>query len=213
MKNCTKKNVFAMVFGVLLIGIGVGFLSQSNFGVDPYSAMNYGISGIMGLSFGTWQLTLNMLLFIPMIFVGRKYIGLGSFANMIGVGYSAQLTTYILNALNFTHLNLMVRALFLVVGVCLICFGCALYTKANLGISPYDALAYIIEDAIHGKVKFRWIRIFTDTVCVIVALLTGGAIGVSTVIMMFFTGPLVQFFKDITEPIFTTKTVMVKKAY
>jgi uncharacterized membrane protein YczE len=204
MKNCTKKNVIAMVLGVILIGIGVGFLNLSNFGIDPYSAMNDGISETLGLSFGTWQLTLNVILFIPMLFVGRKYIGLGSFANMVGVGYSAQLTAYILKALHFASL---------VIGVCLICFGCAIYTKANLGISPYDALAYIIEDAINGKVKFRWIRIFTDTICVIVALLTGGAIGVSTVIMMFFTGPLVQFFKDITEPIFTTKAVMVKKAY
>ena len=73
-----------------------------------------------------------------------------------------------------------------------------------LGISPYDALAYIIEDAINGKIKFKWLRVITDIFCVIVGVTTavlsnfasGNVIGLGTIIMMFCTGPLVQYFKD-----------------
>jgi uncharacterized membrane protein YczE len=207
MKYYNVKSIIAMVLGVLLIGSGVAFLSRSNQGVDPYSAMNYGISSLIGTSFGNWQLALNVILFLPMLFLGRKYIGLGSLANMVGVGYIAQFTEYIFKVVGLNPFKTALPKVgFLVLGVVLICFGCAMYTKANLGIAPYDALAYIVEEMVHGKLAFRWIRVLTDIVCVVVAFLTGGTLGVSTIIMMFFTGPLVQYFKDLLSPVLDSPT-------
>lgn len=196
-----------MILGVIFVGCGVGFLNQSNLGLDPYSCMNYGLSSIIGLSFGTWQMILNFILFIPMIIIAKKYIGLGSFANMIGVGYVAQFVTFIFSTIGYPVINsIIARVLCLIIGVCALCFGVAIYTKANLGISPYDALAYIIEEFIHNKIKFKWLRVITDVICVTIGFLTGSTVGISTAIMMFFTGPLVQFFKDITNPILNDTT-------
>jgi uncharacterized membrane protein YczE len=205
MKSFSFKNLLFTIVGVILVGVGVEFLNISNFGTDPFSCMNYGISGVLGMQFGNWQLLMNIILFVPMLIVGRKYIGLGTLCNMAGVGYVAQFTAYLLSLMSITEdtvTSIVVRAIFLIVGVVIVCFGVALYTKANLGISPYDAAAYIIEDIIKGKVTFKWLRIATDVVCVTVGFLTGSVIGVGTIIMMFFTGPLVQFFKDFLSPMF-----------
>lgn len=207
MKKYNTKNIIAMILGVIFVGCGVGFLNQSNLGLDPYSCMNYGLSGIIGLSFGTWQMILNFILFIPMIIVAKKYIGLGSFANMIGVGYVAQFISFLFATMGYPIIDSIIgRILCLIIGICVLCFGVAIYTKANLGISPYDALAYIIEELIHNKIRFKWLRIITDVICVTIGFLTGGTVGISTVIMMFFTGPLVQFFKDITNAILSDNT-------
>lgn len=203
MSNYNLKNIISTIVGVAFIGIGVGILNLSNFGVDPYCCMNYGISGVIGLSFGTWQMILNIILFIPMLVLGRKYIGLGSICNMFGVGYIAQFVSYIASLLGYPTIDFMVaRIIVLIIGVCIICLGCAVYTMANLGIAPYDALAYIVEELIHGKIKFKWIRVITDIVCVAIGFITGSVVGISTVILMFFTGPLIQFFKDILAPLF-----------
>ena len=35
-----------------------------------------------------------------------------------------------------------------------------------------------------------------------IGFITGSVVGISTVILMFFTGPLIQFFKDILAPLF-----------
>lgn len=207
MKTYNIKNITAMILGVIFVGCGVGFLNQSNLGLDPYSCMNYGLSSIIGLSFGTWQMILNFILFIPMIIIAKKYVGVGSFANMIGVGYVAQFVTFIFSTIGYPVINsIIARVLCLIIGVCTLCFGVAIYTKANLGISPYDALAYIIEEFIHNKIKFKWLRVITDVICVTIGFLTGSTVGISTAIMMFFTGPLVQFFKDITNPILNDTT-------
>ena len=55
------KRISGMVLGILFIGLCVSFLRLSQFGVDPFSAMNLGISGFIGWSFGTWQLLVNAI--------------------------------------------------------------------------------------------------------------------------------------------------------
>lgn len=188
------------MLGVILVGIGVGGLNLSNLGADPFSCMNYGLSSVLNLQFGTWQLILNIILFLPMLIVGRKYIGLGTIFNMAGVGYVAQFIDFILISMgldSFIVSSIVFKVIFMLISVIITCFGVALYTEASLGISPYDALAYILEDALKGKIKFKWLRVITDIVCVSIGFISHSTIGIGTVVMMFFTGPLVQFFKDI----------------
>ncbi len=44
------KRIIGMVLGILFIGLCVSFLRLSQFGVEPFSAMNLGISGCIGWS-------------------------------------------------------------------------------------------------------------------------------------------------------------------
>ena len=76
------KRTGGMVLGILFIGLCVSFLRLSQFGVDPFSAMNLGISGFIGWSFGTWQLLVNAIILVVVFFQAamlemcafRKYI-------------------------------------------------------------------------------------------------------------------------------------------
>ena len=75
---------------------------------------------------------------------------------------------------------------------------------ADLGVSTYDAVAIVMS----GKwkiAKFKYCRIATDLVCVLVGcglfLLGGGAMkdiptiaGIGTIITAFFMGPLIEYF-------------------
>lgn len=66
-----------MVAGILLIGISVGLLRLAAFGVDPFSCMNMGISGFLGMSFGNWQLIANILLLIVVFLQPVHLLGWG----------------------------------------------------------------------------------------------------------------------------------------
>lgn len=68
---------------MLVIGLGSGLLKAINVGVDPYTAANIGISNLIGWDLGSYQLLSNLVLFIPMLVWGRKYIGIGSIVNMV----------------------------------------------------------------------------------------------------------------------------------
>ena len=80
-----------MLAGILFISICVGCYRLSGFGVDAFTCMNLGISGYIGMSFGTWQLIMNIAILIVVFFTVRRCIGAGTIVNMVCVGYGADL--------------------------------------------------------------------------------------------------------------------------
>ena len=78
-----------MIIAVIVMGMCVSLLVMCDMGTDPCSAMNYGISHKLGMSFGNYQLLSNFVLLILVIIFEKKLIGTGTFGNMILVGYSA----------------------------------------------------------------------------------------------------------------------------
>ena len=97
------------------------------------------------------------------------------------------------------------RALFLAIGIGVICFASSFYIAADLGVSTYDAVALIISNTWHVW-KFKYIRIVTDVICVVLGVglyllavksWSGiqSVVGIGTIITAFFMGPLVDFFQ------------------
>lgn len=199
-----------MVLGVVCIGIGSGFFRYAGFGADPFTTMNLGISSLLNLSFGTWQLIMNAALFIPVLLWGRKTIGLGTAANMIFVGYLSDAILFIMNGL-FNESTLAIRLMIMVVAMVIASFGVACYIVPELGVAPYDALQLMIEQHSKGKISYRAARIGCDGLCIalgVIAWLAAGGkllslVGIGTIGNVLMMGPIIQFFKDrMTTPPF-----------
>ena len=104
----------------------------------------------------------------------------------------------------FPASGILIRATSFLFGFVFLCFGSSLYMTADMGVSTYDAIALILANT--WKIgKFKYIRICTDVVCVVVGiamfLIGGGAasliptfVGVGTILTAFFMGPLIEFF-------------------
>lgn len=193
--------ITGMCLGVVFIGISIGLLRIANFGTDPYTCMNLGISSHLPISYGTCQVLINLLLLIVMILALRKAIGPGTIVNMVGCGYTADFLLWILGHFNIStesmDEHLIIRVVLMVAAVVLLGFGTGLNMQCNIGIAPYDALGQVIEQATHGKLQYKWTRIGTDVICVTVGFLLGSVVGVATVITAFFMGPLVAFFRKL----------------
>ena len=153
------KRTGGMVLGILFIGLCVSFLRLSQFGVDPFSAMNLGISGFIGWSFGTWQLLVNAIILVVVFFQARSCIGLGTIINMVFVGYIADFICYVANDVVQIQMNLPLRILALLLAQLMASMGVALYMVADMGIAPYDSVAIIIEKLTHQKIPFHKARI------------------------------------------------------
>ncbi|WP_051197153.1 YczE/YyaS/YitT family protein [Jonesia quinghaiensis] len=205
----SRRRLIAMMLGVFLIGIAVGFFRLAELGTDPFTAMNLGVSQFLGLDFATYQVGFNIMLLAVVFFTGRHYIGIGSLFNMVLVGYISTGVIAVIDALAQTTLfahpeSLPARISLLIAAVLLACLGVALYMTARLGVGPYDALARIVSTATGNRVSFRICRIATDTLAVViggVAYFAAGEnvaaiVGVGTLIMALGTGPLVQLFID-----------------
>ena len=172
-------------------------------GVDPFQSLMSGLDKLIPISFGTLYVIVNLLLLTFSIIVDRHNIGIATFINLFLLGYITEFTYAFLQTV-FVNPSMIVRALCLIVGIVIICFGSAFYMTADLGVSTYDAVAIVLANK--WKVaKFKYCRIGTDLICVIagcvIFLIGGGTIGeiptiagVGTIITAFFMGPLIELF-------------------
>jgi uncharacterized membrane protein YczE len=179
---------------VCMMGFCVSWLNYIELGTDPCSVMNFGISQQLGLSFGTWQAMLNIALFIVVIVKDKSQIGFGTIFNMFLVGYSCDLMTWLRETFwsNIVFEALWTRLLVMVVLLSVFVCVAAVYMSVELGTAPYDAIAIIISNS-QKKFSFRVIRIFWDCGATIIGFLTGGVVGIVTVIMAFTIGPMAAF--------------------
>ena len=191
-----------VMLGVIICGVSVGLFKLVELGADPYTVMNTAISACIGMQFGTLQLLVNIGLFVLVIAFKREFIGFGTIFCMVFLGYTADFVMWLTRDIQEVFTEGMLRFPVLAVSVVLLGLGAAPYASANMGMSPYDCLAYIMEEQTKGKISFQSGRIITDvfSVCAgfLFALMTGiqwKIIGIGTILLAVATGPLIRFFR------------------
>lgn len=177
--------------GIAILSTGTTLLREGNVGLDPFKATNTGLAGKLGAGLGNVQLMVNLVIFVLVLLLDRKKIGIGTIMNMVLVGYEIQWFSIIYHQILPNTVNIFTIMTNLVFGLLLFTLGSSLYMGARLGVAPYDAIAPIISKRTH--VKYRWARITQDIIFMAAAFLIGGDVGFATIIVAFFTGPLITY--------------------
>lgn len=201
------KRIILMLIAVFFMGVGVHFLNRTNLGPDPFSALNYGLSAKAGLTFGTFQLLFNAVLFAIVLFKDRKMFGLGTIGNMVIVGYSADFTGWVVDKLGFfpavEDLTFGMKIGIMIPTLTLFLFAAALYMNCGLGTSPYDALPLLlhraVEKAAKKQVPYKFVRMSYDGIATVAAILVDGTVGIVTVLMVFTLGPCVDYVSGLVK--------------
>ena len=185
------KRLAALVLSILAMGFCVAVFKLIAVGTDPCSCMNLGISGRLGISFGTWQLTLNVAMLLVVLRFAPELISAGTLVNMIFVGYIADFFIHVLGGLMpEAGLTLAMRALIFVPVMALFLLVVTIYMTVDLGCAPYDALPLII--AAHTKrLSYRTIRMIWDLSALSIGFVLGATVGIATVITGFCIGPAI----------------------
>ncbi|OFI47893.1 hypothetical protein BG262_07835 [Floricoccus penangensis] len=194
------KNVVIILIGLLTMSVGSSILRTAKLGVDPFTAMNIGLSSHVGLSLSVFQIIVNCLILVYVYLYNKKAIGLGTILNMFLVGAFIDMFSAMFKPLthSMTH-SLIAQTLCLIIGIALFTLGSAIYMATNQGDSPYDAIAPTICKQT-GK-SYTPVRTTQDIIVVIIGFLAGGPIGVGTIICAFGCGPLISFWTSIVKPI------------
>lgn len=200
MKEHLMKRIVLSFIGVLIISVAVAIFRYVDLGVDPFSCFNLGIANILNISFGNSQVLVSFALIVLLVWFGWRYFGIGTVFSMVLVGYVSDfILSYI--AYDVTNMSFVIRLLLLLAGCVITSSGIALYSCCNLGISPYDAVAFIIDERSNGKLQFRYVRIVFDVLLVVFGYFMGGPVGIGTIIIAFGVGPIVAYFiTHLVEP-------------
>ena len=190
------RRILLSFLGVTGMGFFLSFLVNCDLGTDPCTFMNRSIAARIGLSFGNWQLIINICMFIIVLIFRRKLIGFGTLFNMVLVGYYVDFFRWVwartFDASVFTE-AVTRWPIFL---VCLLLFmiSAAVYINADTGVSPYDGIPIILTDAVCSrfkKVPNASVRIAWDGAAIGIGILFGAIPVVGTILMALFLGPLI----------------------
>ena len=186
LQKLSARRVVGMLVGIVIIGLGIALFKQSHLGNDSISALNMRLAELFGISLGVQNIAANLLMFAIEIWVGRQYIGLGTFVNGICIGFIVTAFYDPIAAFFGPAASLPEQLLWVAAAVIVTALGASLYQTADLGIAPYDALALELRD--HTPVPYFGCRVFTDAVCALACWMLGGLVGLGTLICAFCLG-------------------------
>ena len=187
-----ERRVPALFVAVTLMGFGVAMFNLLGFGADPCTVMNMGLSRVLGIPFGTLQLLVNCVLILIVIRYDVGRIGLGTLANMVLVGYVAQFCMAVIERIPaLSALTLTARLIIFVPTLLLFLVAASTYMCVDMGVAPYDAIPQIISARMNWP--FRLVRMAWDFVMMLGGYLLGSVVGLVTIGITLFLGPLVAW--------------------
>ena len=189
------RRIPVLIISVILMGMCVAFFEKLQVGTDPCTVFNLSMAQnvLHWKNLGTWQLIFNLILLVIILLLKEgRFIGLGSLANRVLVGYSRDFFKPIVERLLPGEVeSLLVRGGVFIPTMLLFLVAVAFYMVVELGTAPYDAVSQII--ASHTKrVSFTVIRISYDILITVIGHLLGGQVGIFTVAACLFLGPVIS---------------------
>ena len=172
-----------LLAGLVLFGLALALLVRADLGLDPWTVFHAGVARHVDLTLGQVTVVSSvavLLLWVPL----RQRPGLGTVANALVVGPVLDGGVAFLPV---PH-DLVVRGLFLVLGVVLVAVGTGLYVGVGWGPGPRDGLMTGLAEL---GVPLSLARVLIEGTVLLVGWLLGGAVGAATVVFALTVGPLV----------------------
>jgi uncharacterized protein len=177
------RRVTQLLFGCVVLGVGVAMLLTADLGSDGFSTLVNGVSIATGMSFLVANALISSL-FLAAAALRRFFPGLGTLVQVLVVGWTVGLLIDVLD----TPDGLAWRFALLAVALPVVAVGVAVYLGAHTGAGPAEAAALAWDP----PVPFKWSYSLVQGGGALVGWLLGATIGVGTIAVIVALGPAVD---------------------
>ena len=194
MKKDKVIDMALAIAGIMLVGIGIAFISSAGLGNDAIGMMYDGIRCALNLSpeqLGNASNIVNLVLALTVLLLNRHYINIGTVIYVLPYGKMVDLGGKLYHTI-FNSQTLSIQIVGATMGCCLLYFGVAMFIVADIGLDPFTGFVMVLRDKL--KREYKYVKIFFDIACVVIGFSLGGRLGVITIITSLFAGPTIQFF-------------------
>ena len=180
----TLRKLLQVFLGTTLIGTGVALNFSSKLGLGPWGVFHEGISLNTTLSFGSAIIATGVFvtfLWIPL----KQRPGIATFVDIFWIGTVADLVI----GLDLDPESLLLKWIFVFIGIICIGSGTAIYVGADMGSGPRDGVMVGLESK---GLKIGMARNIIEVTALALGWLLGGTVGLSSVVIAISIGPVVQ---------------------
>lgn len=203
MKPQFKAASLLFVSGLLILTLGISLTIRAGLGASPFDALLVGLSQSVGLTVGSWEVLIAILLCLCNALLSRQrpeILGLAT-AFVTGVGIDAWL--FIMNRL-FDPELLLSKLVCFGIGLVVIGLGTAVYLHARFAPSPLDRLTLLMR-TLTGLNLF-YTRTILYVIFLIAAFLFRGPIGLGTLLTVGLGGLILNHFMPLIQKMLDRQT-------
>ncbi|MGG3801407.1 YczE/YyaS/YitT family protein [Metabacillus fastidiosus] len=191
------KYVF-YILGILILTLGVSFTIQSNFGTSPFDALLVGLSINVGLTVGSWEIIIALILICCNSFFKKQRPEVLGLLTAFITGIGIDMWLFLLHNLITPELWYGKVGCF-GIGLVAIGLGTAIYLHTNFAPIPVDRLTLIIQELTKANIFFS--RTFIYLVFLIMAMILNGPIGIGTLLTVCLGGLILSCFMPFTKKV------------
>ncbi|WP_320940476.1 YitT family protein [Lysinibacillus capsici] len=188
------KYVFYVV-GILILTLGISLTIQSKLGTSPFDALLVGLSKNVGLTVGSWEIILALLLIGSNSLLARQRPEILGLVTALITGIGIDMWLFLLHDIVSPDLWFS-RAVCFTTGLVVVGLGTATYLHTNFAPIPVDRLTLIIKELTRKTVFFS--RTLIYILFLMLAIIFNGPIGVGTLLTVCLGGYILHFFMPIT---------------
>jgi uncharacterized protein len=195
-KRSSKLNYVFYVLGILLLTLGISFTIQSDLGTSPFDALLVGLSMNVGLTVGSWEIIIALLLIGCNSILTRQKPELLGLLTAVITGIGIDMWLFLLHHLIAPELWYS-KVVCLGIGLVVMGLGTAVYLHTNIAPIPIDRLTLILQELIRTNIFVS--RTVIYLLFLIMAKIFNGPIGVGTLLTVCLGGLILNSFMPLTK--------------
>lgn len=181
--------------GILILTLGISLTIQSKLGTSPFDALLVGLSKNVGLTVGSWEIILALLLIGSNSLLARQRPEILGLVTALITGIGIDMWLFLLHDIVSPDLWFSQVVCF-TIGLVVVGLGTATYLHTNFAPIPVDRLTLIIKELTRKTVFFS--RTLIYILFLMLAIIFNGPIGVGTLLTVCLGGYILHFFMPIT---------------
>lgn len=181
--------------GILILTLGISLTIQSKLGTSPFDALLVGLSKNVGLTVGSWEIILALLLIGSNSLLARKRPEILGLVTALITGIGIDMWLFLLHDVVSPDLWFS-QAVCFTTGLVVVGLGTATYLHTNFAPIPVDRLTLILKELTRKTVFFS--RTLIYILFLMLAIIFNGPIGVGTLLTVCLGGYILHFFMPIT---------------
>lgn len=192
-KSLTSKekrtHLLLYIIGIVFMPLGVVLTINAHLGAGGYDALNFALGETLDIN---TSLAIYMTAIIAVVVAAIVRKGLPRITTFISsffLGIFTDLWKQLL--VNLEGNTFFISLILFIIGMLIIAFAVAAYIISVLPSNPTDDLVVALSEK---GMNLGMAKIGLDVLCVIVAIIMGGEIGIGTIICTFGLGPFINIF-------------------
>ena len=177
-----------MIIGAMIIGAGVAFVVYGNLGGDAMTTFQQGLSISLDIELPLAQFIANVIFVVILFVLAKNKVNIDTILCPLFITLGSKLVILVLPTVS----NMVLRYVYLFVGIVIISIGIAIGAQTQSGSNPYDGTVLEVSERI--KKPFSIVRPICDAGLLIIGILLKGSWGVGTIAATFLTGYISSIF-------------------